>query len=228
VPLPPNGVLQVAGCTHVSAGRWRGSGFTERSAGAFVCHFAHPLEYELELRSGAHAALHDVPPQAFPTLFVEVRASGRNRHDSRATQDHLYAEVCRVRWHVEDVVAIVMTWLQVHSLDRQFRNAPQGYGHLCFAQHSAGCASHTISTWRPMPSLKQKVASWYVGGGPALKHVDFVMYPGAQWGQQFLDKAMNKMCTASEPGGSVRVRTTIAVQYPDACAPPTILCAEAL
>jgi hypothetical protein len=106
--------------------------------------------------------------------------------------------------------------MQVHSLDGQLRGAPQGYGHLSLAQHHIGCASHTINTWRPMPSLEQRVQEWFVGGGPALKNVDFVAYPGHEQGNGGSARvAMNKVCTVTEPGGSVRVRTMCAVHFMD-------------
>ena len=38
-----------------------------------MCHFGHPLQYELELRDRGIASLHEVPPTDFPTLFLEVR-----------------------------------------------------------------------------------------------------------------------------------------------------------
>ena len=109
--------------------------------------------------------------------------------------------------------------LQVHSLDKQLRNSPQGYGHLCFAQHCAGNASHSITTWRPAPTQRERVDAWFVGGGPSLKHLDFVARPGASWGQTFQGKPMNKMCTTTETTGRVTVRTACVVQYPKPCAP---------
>ena len=107
--------------------------------------------------------------------------------------------------------------LQVHSFDRQLRNVPQGYGFLPFAHLNAGSAQHSIQTWRPAPSGRQQVQQWFVGGGPALQHVDFVTYPGHGWGAEFAGMGLNKMCTATEQAGTVRVRTACMVQYPDRC-----------
>ena len=46
-----------------------------KEPGQFVCHFAQPLHYTLELREG-HEGLNKVPPTDFPTLFVEVCSRG--------------------------------------------------------------------------------------------------------------------------------------------------------
>ena len=111
----------------------------------------------------------------------------------------------------------------MHSFDPQLRNSPQGYGHLSFAQHCIGCSNHSVRTWRPLPSLRQRVNEWFVGGAPGLREVDFAAYPGPQWMMQQAPTPMNKMATKTEPGGTVNVRTMCVIQYPEPCAPLTTL-----
>ena len=105
----------------------------------------------------------------------------------------------------------------MHSFDKQLRNSPQGYGHLSFAQHRIGCSSYRVQTWRPLPSLKQRVDEWFVGGAPGLKDVDFAAYTGAHWNLQHPNAPMNKLATKAEPGGIVSLRIMCAVQYPEPC-----------
>ena len=112
--------------------------------------------------------------------------------------------------------------VQVHSLDKQLRNAPQGYGHLSLAGHPLGASAHTVSTWRPQPSGRERVAEWFVGGAPELTAPSYVAHPRQQpCGEReggAKGRVVNKMCAITEPGGTIELRTMCAVQHSDPCA----------
>ena len=63
--------IQVAGCTQISAGRWTPAGLDQDMAGQFVCHFAHPIEFSLDLRDGA--ALETPVKWTFATAPARIR-----------------------------------------------------------------------------------------------------------------------------------------------------------
>lgn len=63
--------MQVAGCTHLCTGTWVNGAFTNPCPGAFVSHFCHPIEFQLELNEAKGVPM-DLKSTDFPSLYFEV------------------------------------------------------------------------------------------------------------------------------------------------------------
>jgi hypothetical protein len=108
--------------------------------------------------------------------------------------------------------------IQVRSMDAQMRSSPLGYGHLSLSGHPLGCNHSTVTTWRPMPSGRERIQEWFVGGAPSLKHPGAVAHPhGASPREGTAHPGLNRLCLESEASGSLRVRTMCAVQHQELC-----------
>jgi hypothetical protein len=64
----------VQGCTQVNKGRWVLPSVASNRGMHFVHHFAHPVEYKLEVSPKVAAHVHDVGSDLFPFFLFEVSA----------------------------------------------------------------------------------------------------------------------------------------------------------
>lgn len=104
-----------------------------------------------------------------------------------------------------DAIFIPALVMQVHSFDRMERSAVQGYGYLNMASHVPGCRRHTVEMWRPVPTTRQQISEFFIGGAPELESNTFVTYP------EGCDPAapggvLNKIGAITERSGTVEVR----------------------
>jgi hypothetical protein len=72
-----------------------------------------------------------------------------------------------------------------------------------------------------MPSGRERVSEWFIGGGLALKQPGFVAYPhGAKPPKvsgAHAHPGSNRLALETEASGSLRVRTMCAVQHQELC-----------
>lgn len=81
----------------------------------------------------------------------------------------------------------------------------QGYGYLNMASHVPGCRTHSVETWRPLPTARQRVSEYFVGGAPELEDDAYVAYPET-CDVEDPSTALNKLGTITERSGSLDVR----------------------
>lgn len=107
---------------------------------------------------------------------------------------------------------------KVHSMDEQLRNAPQGYGHARLDTILPGMHRIDVTTWRPMPSLQQRVMQWYVGGGPELTAMSRSLAQQLCKGSDAAKRVpLNRMAMRSEAGGVVTLRLSCMLHGPPGC-----------
>lgn len=109
-----------------------------------------------------------------------------------------------------DAISTPALVIQVHSFDRMERSAVQGYGYLNMASHVPGCRTHAVETWRPVPTTRQQISEFFIGGAPELESDTFVTYtegcdPAAPGG------VLNKIGAITERSGTVEVCRSPAV-----------------
>ncbi|EFJ41998.1 hypothetical protein VOLCADRAFT_119536 [Volvox carteri f. nagariensis] len=154
-----------------------------------VAHFAHPLELEWVSR-----------PAAVPE---PVLGAGGGQGPGAAGGLAPNAYPCM--------------FFQVCTLDTLNRYTSQGYGWLALGTHHPvpGSETHVVRTWKPLGTIRDRQAEFFVGGSPELADLAYLTTPTG-----FNGKILNKYGFKTETIGAIKVRLHTVVQRynPDAAA----------
>ncbi|GFR46371.1 hypothetical protein Agub_g7952, partial [Astrephomene gubernaculifera] len=98
-------------------------------------------------------------------------------------------------------------FFQVCSLDSLNRYASQGYGWLGLEGRVPGSGSHVVRTWRPLGTIREGLAQFFIGGSPELADLAYLTTPAG-----FNGRILNKYGFKTESGGAIKVRLNTVTQ----------------
>ena len=86
--------------------------------------------------------------------------------------------------------------IEVYGVDSYGRIELAGYG-CCIIPTAAGTHELRCSTWRPCGSMREQFSSFFLGGGPRLKHKELITSPSDRFRLQ------------TEPAGEVLLKLSV-------------------
>ena len=80
--------------------------------------------------------------------------------------------------------------IEVYGVDSYGRIELAGYG-CCIIPTAAGTHELRCSTWRPCGSMREQFSSFFLGGGPRLKHKELI--DGARQARQHSEDPVDRL-----------------------------------
>lgn len=86
--------------------------------------------------------------------------------------------------------------VEVYGVDAYGRIELAGYG-CCMVPTAAGTHELRCSTWRPCGTVREQLSSFFLGGGPRLKH------------KELITSASDRFRLQTEPAGEVLLKLSV-------------------
>ena len=127
-------------------------------------------------------------------------------------------ELCLVARRAPAPREYPVIFFQVSSYDAWDRYRPEGYGALSLRPHDqTGARAREVRTWRAGGTIRDRIATHYVGGAPEIGNLSYVAAPafGAE-GDAGSQKVHSRLGFVADASGVIAVRAHAMTQRPKA------------
>lgn len=145
-------------------------------------------------------------PNVFVKYSFEAGSNFRLLQGHTAGQTHcdmpqegemaLLAHPIDVHYAVKGIDGWPRLRLEVYGVDAYGRIELAGYG-CCIVPTAAGTHEMRCATWRPCGSMREQFSSFFLGGGPRLKH------------KELITSASDRFRLQTEPAGEVLLKLSV-------------------
>ncbi|KXZ49797.1 hypothetical protein GPECTOR_19g248 [Gonium pectorale] len=97
--------------------------------------------------------------------------------------------------------------MPVCTMDLLNRYSSEGYGWLSLEGRVPGCGTHVVRTWKPMGTIRDRQAEFFVGGSSELADLAYLTTPSG-----FNGRILNKYGFKTETIGAVKIRLNTVTQ----------------